>query len=277
MADRAKWMIYGANGHTGHLIALEAKERGLQPVLAGRSTGPIHKFATEVGLPAQIFDLTDVTSSTAALADIAVVANCAGPFAATSEPTIDACLKTRTHHLDISGEIEVFLAAQRRHEDAKAAGIVCPGVGFDVIPTDCIATVLKEALPDATHLVLTFDARGPVSPGTARTMVESLRLGQHTGRVRRNGMIEEVPLAHSWRRVDFEDGSAAAIAIAWGDLATAWFCIPNIEMSKCRWPSQSLVLRSIGVRHLLTSTPGQAVLHRLAKRSAGPNEEELRR
>jgi short subunit dehydrogenase-like uncharacterized protein len=62
-------------------------------------------------------------------------------------------------------------------------------------------------------------------------MAESLRLGQRGGRVRRNGMIAEVPLAHSWRRVDFEGGSATAIAIAWGDIATAWFStgIPSIE------------------------------------------------
>jgi short subunit dehydrogenase-like uncharacterized protein len=107
------------------------------------------------------------------------VANCAGPFAATSGPMIDACLKSRTHYLDITGEIEVFLAAQSRHADAQSAGVViCPGVGFDVIPTDCIAAVLKEALPDATHLVLAFDAGGPMSPGTARTMAESLRLGR---------------------------------------------------------------------------------------------------
>ena len=58
MADHAKWMIYGANGYTGHLIAVEAKRRGLEPVLAGRSAGPIHKLAAELGLPAQIFDLS---------------------------------------------------------------------------------------------------------------------------------------------------------------------------------------------------------------------------
>ena len=109
--------------------------------------------------------------------------------------------------------------------------VICPGVGFDVIPTDCMAAVLKEALPDATHLVLAFEARGPMSPGTARTMARSLRLGQHGGRVRRNGVIEEVPLAQSWRRIDFAGRSATAIAIPWGDLATAWFStgIPNIE------------------------------------------------
>jgi short subunit dehydrogenase-like uncharacterized protein len=280
MGDRTKWMIYGANGYTGHLIAVEAKRQGLNPVLAGRSADPIQKLAAELGLPAQIFDLRDVASFSAALSDVAIVANWAGPFSATSGPMIDACVKSRAHYLDITGEIEVFLAAQRHHADAKSAGVViCPGVGFDVIPTDCIAAVLKEALPDAIHLVLAFDAGGSVSPGTARTMAESLRLGQRGGRVRRNGMIEEVSLAHSWRRVDFDGGSAPAIAIAWGDVATAWFStgIPNIET----YVKVPFAVAMAGpalnwVRPLLASSLGQAVLHQLAKRSREPSEEELR-
>jgi len=110
-----------------------------------------------------------------------------------------------------------------------------------------MAAVLKEALPDATHLVLAFDAGGSMSPGTARTMVQSARLGQRSGRVRRNGVIEEVPLAHDWRRVDFAGGSAMAIAIPWGDLATAWVStgIPN-HTSPCRAWQRSPVARSIG-------------------------------
>ena len=204
MSGRIEWMIYGANGYTGHLVAVEARQRDLKPVLAGRRAGPIEKLAAELGLPMRVFGLDDASAAVAAIADTAVVANCAGPFAATSTPMIDACLRSRAHYLDITGEIEVFVAAQRRHADAQAAGIViCPGVGFDVIPTDCMAAVLKGALPDATHLVLALDARGPVSPGTARTMARSLRLGQHGGRVRRNGVIEEVPLAQNWRRIDF--------------------------------------------------------------------------
>jgi short subunit dehydrogenase-like uncharacterized protein len=280
MAERDQWMIYGSNGYTGRLIAVEAKRRGLKPVLAGRSADPIRKLASELGLPVKIFELNDVAALSAALSDIALVANCAGPFTATSGPMIDACLKSRSHYLDITGEIEVFLAAQRRDADAKSAGVVvCPGVGFDVIPTDCIAAVLKEALPDATHLTLAFDAGGSVSPGTARTMAESLRLGRRSGRVRRNGLIEEVPLAHSWRRVDFDGGSAPAIAIAWGDIATAWFStgIPNIET----YAKVPFVIAVAGpalnwLRPLLASAPGQKLLHQLAKRSRGPNEEELR-
>jgi short subunit dehydrogenase-like uncharacterized protein len=280
MSGRAEWMIYGANGYTGHLVAAEARRRGLNPVLAGRRAGPIEKLAAELGLPMRVFDLDDVPAAAAAVADMAVVANCAGPFAATSVPMIDACLTGRAHYLDITGEIDVFVAAQRRHADAQAAEIIiCPGVGFDVIPTDSMAAVLKEALPDATHLVLAFDVGGPMSPGTARTMVRSLRLGQHGGRVRRNGVIEEVPLAHTWRRIDFPGGSATAIAIPWGDLATAWFStgIPNIETYAAVPRAAAIASRALNwVRPLLASALGQTLLHRLANRASGPSEEKLR-
>ena len=280
MSGRTEWMIYGANGYTGHLAAAEARRRGLKPVLAGRRAGPIDRLAVELGLPVRVFDLDDAPATAAAIADMAVVANCAGPFAATSAPMIDACLTSRAHYLDITGEIDVFLAAQRCHPDAQAAGIViCPGVGFDVIPTDCMAAVLKEALPDATHLVLAFEARGPMSPGTARTMARSLRLGQHGGRVRRNGVIEEVPLAHSWRRIDFAGSSVTAIAIPWGDLATAWFStgIPNIETYAVVPRAAAIAGRALNwVRPLLASAPGQTLLHRLANRASGPSEEQLR-
>jgi short subunit dehydrogenase-like uncharacterized protein len=73
--------------------------------------GPIEKLATELGLRARVFDVDDPPSAIAALADMAVVANCAGPFATTSAPMIDACLNNQTHYLDITGEIDVFLAA----------------------------------------------------------------------------------------------------------------------------------------------------------------------
>jgi short subunit dehydrogenase-like uncharacterized protein len=280
MSGRTEWMIYGANGYTGRLVAAEARQRDLKPVLAGRRAGPIEKLAAELGLPVRVFGLDDATAATAAIADMAVVAHCAGPFAVTSAPMIDACLRSRAHYLDITGEIDVFFAAQRRHADAQAAGIViCPGVGFDVIPTDCMAAVLKEALPDATHLVLAFDARGPMSPGTARTMVRSLRLGKHGSRVRRNGVLEEVPLPKSWRNIDFAGGSATAIAIPWGDLATAWFStgIPNIETYAALPRAAAIASRTLNwLRPLLKSALGQRLLRRLANRASGPSAEQLR-
>ena len=44
---RKKWMIYGGNGYTGKLAARLAKERNLDPILAGRHADPIRMLAGE--------------------------------------------------------------------------------------------------------------------------------------------------------------------------------------------------------------------------------------
>ena len=119
-----------------------------------------------------------------------------------------------------------------------------------------------------------------MSPGTAHRMAQSMRLGQRGGRVRRSGVIEEVPLAHNWRLIDFAGGAAPAIAIPWGDLATAWFStgIPNIETYVAAPRAAAIASRAINwVRPLLASAPGQVLLQRLANSTSGPSEEQLRK
>jgi short subunit dehydrogenase-like uncharacterized protein len=153
------WMIYGANGYTGELIAREAKKRGANPVLAGRDATKIVKLAADLGLPSKVFSLDRPPDIAAALHDLGLVLNCAGPFSQTANPLMRACLIAKTHYLDITGEIDVLEAAHRLDADAKSAGVVlCPGVGFDVTSTDCIALMLKTALPEAHELALGFEA-----------------------------------------------------------------------------------------------------------------------
>ena len=45
-----EWLIYGANGYTGELIAREARKRGMTPILAGRSQESVASLAGELGL-----------------------------------------------------------------------------------------------------------------------------------------------------------------------------------------------------------------------------------
>ncbi|VEG89935.1 saccharopine dehydrogenase family protein [Legionella spiritensis] len=224
------WMIYGANGYTGELIAREAKVQGLNPILAGRHEHDIKAMADELGFQSLIFDLTDQNNIKKQLAEVSLILNCAGPFSSTSVPMINACLQAGVHYIDITGEIAVFEYANSQHPRAEAANVVlCPGVGFDVIPTDCLAAALKEALPDANQLTLGFDSDSGLSPGTAKTAVEGLALG---GRVRLNGKITKVPLAWKTRNIDFGHGEKLAVTIPWGDVSTAYYTtgIPNIEV-----------------------------------------------
>jgi short subunit dehydrogenase-like uncharacterized protein len=277
MADPGTFLIYGANGFTGRLVAREAKQKGLRLVLAGRSAAAIQALAAAWDLPWRVFDVDDKAAAIAGLGDVEAVVNCAGPFSATSRPMIDACLETRRHYLDITGEIDVLVAAHARHAEARAAGIViCPGVGFDVVPTDCLAAVLKEALPDAIELALGIDVGSTPSAGTAKTMVEGLTGG---GRVRRNGDIVAVPFAYRTRRIDFGSGPALAVTIPWGDVATAYFStgIPDIAVYVRTSPAAVFAMRSLNhMRPVLASTRVRNFLRRLAARSKGPSEAQLR-
>lgn len=228
--DNSQWMIYGANGYTGELIAREAVRLGIKPVLAGRNRAKVQALAKELGLEFRAFGLDDPARASQELQGFRVLMHCARPFSSTSEPMMQACLNAGTHYLDITGEIAVFELAQSLDRQAQAANIViCPGVGFDVIPTDCVAATLKQQLPDATHLALGFDSKSGFSPGTAKTSTEGMAEG---GKIRKHGKITSVPLAHHVRKIDFGDGEKSAMSIPWGDVATAFYTtgIPNIEV-----------------------------------------------
>lgn len=159
-ANDSNWIIYGANGYTGELIAREAVRQGLKPTLAGRNKAKVEALAQELGLGYKAFGLDNVDAVSEQLKGFKLIMHCAGPFSATSKPMMEACIKAGAHYLDITGEISVFELAQSLNSQAEKADVVlCPGVGFDVIPTDCVAAALKEALPDATHLALGFDSK----------------------------------------------------------------------------------------------------------------------
>jgi len=274
-------MIYGANGYTGRLAARYAKDHDLSPVVAGRDRQRIQRLADELSLESRVFDLTNVAVTATNLAGMAAVLHCAGPFSATSRPMLAACLRTRTHYLDITGEIAVLEAAHSRNQEFIDAGIVViPGVGFDVVPTDCLAAMLKRELASATHIKLAFMPRGGTfSPGTAKTMVEGLPEG---GRIRENGRIIKVRPAHKVETIPFTESlSATAVAIPWGDVATAYYStgIPNIEVFIGVPDTQVGRMKISGViRSLLGLAPVQSIMKALiARRVTGPSDEQRAR
>jgi short subunit dehydrogenase-like uncharacterized protein len=272
------WMIYGANGYTGELIAREAKTRGLTPVLAGRSSDKIAPIARELGFEQRVFAIGSPEDIAGHLQGIGLVLHCAGPFATTSAPMIEACLRSKAHYLDITGEISVFEHAQTKSGEAQAAGVVvCPGVGFDVVPTDCVAASLKRALPDADHLALGFDSSSGLSAGTAKTTVEGIPQG---GKVRQGGKIIDVPHGYRVRQIDFGHGEKLCMSIPWGDVSTAFYTtgIPNIEVFTPSSPLLVFGAKQINhFRWLLGWAPLQSALKSLAAKSKGPTAEQRAR
>lgn len=245
MKLKKKWLLYGANGYTGQLIARQARQMGLQPILAGRNIESIAAIAAETDFDQLVFDLDDTPAVDKALQDVSVVLHCAGPFSETSQPMIEACFKNGCHYLDITGEISVFANAYRQAEEARHADIVLmPGVGFDVVPTDCLAATLVKALPAAIKIVLAFESGSGVSPGTMKTSIEGLAGG---GCVRKHGKLKWVPLAWKTREIQFRHGKRLAVTIPWGDVFTAYIStgVPDIETYMAAPPSSILQMKRL--------------------------------
>ncbi|MDZ3824423.1 MAG: saccharopine dehydrogenase NADP-binding domain-containing protein [Pseudoxanthomonas sp.] len=275
----AKLLIYGANGYTGQLVARLAAQRGLDAVLAGRNAQALAALATETGFPVRVFGLDDAQALRAGLDGIAAVLHCAGPFSKTCAPMLEACLAAGVHYLDITGEIDVFAHCHAQDARARAAGIVVlPGSGFDVVPTDCLAAMLHQRLPSATHLVLAFEAGGGPSPGTARTSVEGLAAG---GRARIDGELRRVPLAWKTRRFERDGQQRTAMTIPWGDVYTAHVStgIANIETYMAVPPATIARARRMRLlRPLLALGPVQRWLLRKVDASVrGPDAERRSR
>lgn len=235
--NKKNFLIYGSYGYSGNLIAEMSSRHGLHPVLGGRDKEKLIRQANALNLEYCVFDLDDREQTQNALKDFIAVINCAGPFWHTYKKMAEACLETKTHCLDITGEFQVIENLMKLNEQAKSAGImILPGAGFDVVPSDCLAQHLKSVLPDATELVLAIamlkkDSGSGlgVSRGTARTMMEGIPAGTM---IRDKGLLKQVPL--SWRTRNFDFGTPKQLLcsiISWGDIASAWWStgIPHIE------------------------------------------------
>jgi short subunit dehydrogenase-like uncharacterized protein len=229
MADT--FLIYGSYGYSGNLIAEEAVRQGMQPILAGRDAASLTTQAEHLGLQSRAFSLDDHSSLQAALDTVPLVLNCAGPFIHTYQAMVAACLRTHTHYMDITGEIAVFEALARLDDQARHERIMLlPGMGMDVVPSDCLALHLKQRLPDANQLSLAILALGAgVSPGTALTSIEGIGKG---GVVRRDGRLALIPMGSKKRSFDFGRGPLEMVSVPWGDISTAYYStgIPNIEV-----------------------------------------------
>jgi len=271
-------LLYGANGYTGKLILEAALREGLRPFLAGRRAEVVEPIAKEHGLQSLCFGLEDPDTVARLLEPFSALLLAAGPFSKTSAPALEACLRSSTAYLDITGEVDVFESAFSRDADAKKAGIaVLPGTGFDVVPSDCLARALSEALPGATSLTLAF--RGfKSSAGTMKTMIESLPKG---GLVRQGGQLVRVPAAWKTMEVPFPDRPRLAMTIPWGDLATAFRStgIPRIEVYMAVPPSAVSTARRLRRFAPVLGLPFvQSFLKkRVEKRVKGPTEEERTR
>ena len=274
---QAEFLLYGATGYTGELMARAAVQRGLHPILAGRNAAVLKKLADELNLTYRAFGLDDSAALDVGLTDVNAVLNCAGPFTYTAQRLAAGCLRAHVHYLDIAGEVPEFQALQALDGQAQEAGVMLlPGVGFGIVPSDGLVLHLKSLLPTATQLSLAFQALGGVSRGTLITTLKDL---PHPGVIRRNGELVPARAGAETRRINFGQGLLPAVTNPWrGDIFTAYYStgIPTIKAYTV-YPAALRVLMALSVplKGILSSNALQNFLKRQAQsQPAGPSAEE---
>ncbi|HUE39917.1 MAG TPA: NAD(P)H-binding protein, partial [Candidatus Binatia bacterium] len=254
-------LIYGATGYSGRLITEAAVALGLAPVLSARNRDALAAVAAAVGLECRVAELSEPNQLDEALRGITVVLHAAGPFSQTSPPMLEACLRCHAHYLDITGEISVIESLVHANARARSAGImVMPAVGFDVVPSDCMAAHVTSRLPGASSLVLALTGLVSATPGSAKTLVEQ---AGHSVRVRRGGKIASIAAGSVSRWFDYGDGPRCSMNISWGDVASAFYTtgIPNIDVFYEATPAlRGMLLASRYASWMLRSAPWQASL-----------------
>jgi short subunit dehydrogenase-like uncharacterized protein len=226
----ARLIIYGAAGYTGREVAAYARAAGLNLVLAGRvsSHEKLAALATDLGVEYRLFALDDPAAIAAALGNVQVLLNCAGPFLHTAKPLMRACLVAGVRYLDIAAEIDSYRLAETLDEEAKAADVMLlPGSGGSVAMLGSLAAYAAKRVRAPVKLSVALHVAGGFSRGSAISASENIT----TGTLHRVGgvLVERSP--EDVRDFDFGSGPANAFPVTLPDLTTIWHSIgiPDIE------------------------------------------------
>ncbi len=176
--------VYGAYGHTGRFIVAELLRRSLRPILSGRDELKLNALAAaRPGTADRAASVEDPTALDGAMEGASAVINCAGPFATTATPVIEAAVRKGIPYVDVAAEIEANLDTFERHDDeARERGItIVPAMAFYGGLGDLLATAAMADWEKADEICVAYGLSGWVP--TLGTIVA----GQ-VSRDRRGGM-----------------------------------------------------------------------------------------
>lgn len=155
MSDRSyDVVLYGASGFVGkQTVQYFARHASASPVrwaIAGRNRQKLEAIRDEVGVAVDVLiaDSQDQPAIDAIVSQTRVLLTTAGPFALYSNALVDACVRFKTHYVDITGETPwVKTLIDRYHAQAATDGTrIIPCCGFDSVPSDLGAYLVVRHL-----------------------------------------------------------------------------------------------------------------------------------
>jgi short subunit dehydrogenase-like uncharacterized protein len=212
-------MIYGATGYTGRMAATHARAAGLDLILAGRDETRHAELGRSLGVEHRVFTLDHDAAIDAALQDVAVLLNCAGPFQRTADPLMRAVIRTGPHYLDIAAELDCYRMAEAYDAQARVAGVMLlPGSGGSVAMLGCLAGRAAERVGRPQTIRVALHVAGAMSRGSAITAAGNLS----TGCLERVDSVLRTREPGPTRNFDFGSGPVPCFPITLPDLVTLW-------------------------------------------------------
>ncbi|WP_369264943.1 trans-acting enoyl reductase family protein [Streptomyces sp. R35] len=197
--------VFGAYGHTGRFVVAQLRERGFVPVLSGRDADKLKELAaSEPGLDVRPASVDDPASLDDALAGAAAVINCAGPFATTAAPVIEAALRAGIPYVDVAAEIEANVDTFALFADrARAAGaVVVPAMAFYGGLGDLLATAAMGdwTAADEVHVAYGLSSWHPTAGTREAGAVSRERRGGRRIRYTKGQLeyVQDAPPALTW-------------------------------------------------------------------------------
>ena len=145
MSERAyDVVLYGASGFVGkqtvQYFANHAASEETRWAIAGRNRQKLEAVRAEVGVGVAVLvaDSQDQEAIDAIVSQTRVLLNTAGPFALYANALVDACVRFKTHYVDITGETPWVKTLIERYQVQTATDgtRIIPCCGFDSVPSD---------------------------------------------------------------------------------------------------------------------------------------------
>jgi short subunit dehydrogenase-like uncharacterized protein len=155
--ERLDMIVFGATGFTGKLIidylATNEEAKSVKWGVSGRDVnkirGVLSKHQLQDKIPIIKASIDNQKSLNELCAQTRVLVNVVGPFAKYGEPVVKACLESRCHYMDITGEPGyIRKMTEKYHEEAKQKGVkIIHSIALDSVPADLGVQYTLEQFP----------------------------------------------------------------------------------------------------------------------------------
>jgi len=228
MNHKKSVVVYGASGYTGRLVCEYLREMNVPFIAAGRDAARVQAAMDKIpGIETADYAVAEVVHSVEALttlfAGASVVLNTVGPFAKFGIEVIEACLATKCHYSDTTGEQDWLITLDEKYgaKFAAAGLLLSPGLA-QMYTTGEIAAQLCLETPGLDTLdIAVFWGGSPTIASTQTILVNAAMAKAYY--LEQNKYVEWQPDAGLYS-LSIPGQHEAALALPWGGTShPVWF------------------------------------------------------